>query len=82
MKNLILKNWKTTLFGTLSILLFVLVNFGIITPDQKEAINEGVQQVVQSTDSGSVATIISNVMLVLGNLLSLFVRDPKKEYKV
>jgi len=81
MKNLILKNWKTTLFGVISVLLFCLVNFGVISPDQREAINEGVNQVITSTEGGSVATIISNVMLVAGNLLLLFLKDPKKEVK-
>ncbi len=78
MKKLLLKNWKTTLFGIISVLLFCLVSFGVISPDQKDAINEGVNQVVTTAGSGSVMEIISSVMLVLGNLFLLFLKDPKK----
>lgn len=35
MKNL-LKNWKTTLFGVLTIVLSVLVSAGIISPDESK----------------------------------------------
>jgi hypothetical protein len=81
MKELVFKNWKTTLFGVLSLILFALVNFGVITPDQSEGLQTGVNTIIGNLDSGSIIQAISNILLVVGNALLLFVKDPKKETK-
>jgi hypothetical protein len=79
MKELLFKNWKTTLFGVVSLVLFALVSFGVISPEQKEGINQGVQGVISSFDGGVTGQAISGLLLVLGNIALLFAKDPGKQ---
>lgn len=76
MKNLLLKNWKTTLFGIVSLVLFGLVSFGVLSPEQSEGLNLAVEQTVQAVDGGVSAQAVSSVFLIIGNALLLFVKDP------
>ena len=78
MKELVLKNWKTTLVGIVSIVMFGLVNFGVLTPEQSQGISDGVNAIAQNVESGVTLQAVSNVLLVIGNALLLFVKDPKK----
>ena len=81
MKELVFKNWKTTLFGVLSLVLFALINFGVITQNQGEGLKTGVNTIMENFDSGLILQTISNILLVAGNAILLFVKDPKKETK-
>lgn len=81
MKELVFKNWKTTLFGVISLILFALINFGVITPDQGEELKTGVNTIIGNLDNGSIIQAISNTLLVVGNAILLFVKDPKKAIK-
>lgn len=79
MKEVLLKNWKTTLFSVVTLVLFALVQFGVLTPEQSEAINEGTNQVVGMFEGGATVATVSGILLVLGNVLLMFSKDGDKK---
>lgn len=73
-----LKEWKTTLIGIITIALFALVSFNVITADQSEAINQAIQQIVDASGGDTIA-FLTVAFGAIGGVLHLFVKDPKKD---
>lgn len=61
MKN-ILKNWKTTLAGVVSILLIVLVNSGVIQPEDSQNLGVGANELINHID-GVIAAVLSIALI-------------------
>lgn len=78
LKNL--KDWKTTLTGVVMVLVFALNAFNLVNPEEGEAIKSGVQEIVNAY-GGSLVGFIGTIGTVVGGVLLLFVKDPKKEKK-
>lgn len=76
LKNL--KEWKTTLIGVITIVLFGLVSFNVITSDQSAAINEAITQIIDAS-GGDLIAFLTVAFSAIGGVLHLFVKDPKKE---
>jgi len=73
-----LKDWKTTVVGIVVVLVFGLNAFNIITPEEGDAIKSGIQTIIDAF-GGGVVGIVGTSFTVIGGILMLFVKDPKKE---
>jgi len=73
-----LKEWKTTLFGLITIVLFGLVSFNVINAEQSTAINDAIKQIVDASGGDTIA-FLTIAFGAVGGVLHLFVKDPKKE---
>lgn len=76
LKNI--KEWKTTIFGIVTIVLFGLVSFNVITADQSAGINEALAQIIDAS-GGDLIAFLTVLFGAVGGVLHLFVKDPKKE---
>ena len=76
LKNL--KEWKTTLIGVITIVLFALVSFNVINSEQSEAINLAINQIIDAS-GGDLIAFLTVAFGAVGGVLHLFVKDPKKE---
>lgn len=68
----------TTLGSLLIVILTVLVTFGVITTDQKEALKFGWDQLMLAIPGGDVTAIIAAVLVIAQIVVGFFVKDPKK----
>ncbi len=73
-----LKEWKTTIFGIITIVLFALVRFNILTSEQSTAINEALSKIIEAS-GGDLVGFLTVAFASVGGVLHLFVKDPKKE---
>ena len=73
-----LKEWKTTVLGIITIILFALVSFNLITADQSAAINQAIAQIIDAS-GGDLIAFLTVAFGAIGGVLHLFVKDPKKE---
>lgn len=73
-----LKEWKTTVFGIITIILFGLVSFNIVTAEQSAAINEAIKNIIEASGGDTIA-LLTVAFASIGGVLHLFVKDPKKE---
>lgn len=73
-----LKEWKTTLVGIITIVLFALVSFNVINADQSAAINEAINQIIEAS-GGDLIAFLTVAFGAVGGVLHLFVKDPKKD---
>ena len=72
------KEWKTTLIGIITIVLFGLVSFNIVTAEQSAAINEAIKSIIEASGGDTIA-FLTVAFGAIGGVLHLFVKDPKKE---
>ncbi len=75
-----IKEWKTTAFGIVTIVLFALVSFNIVTSEQSTAINEAIAKIIEAS-GGDLVGFLTVTFASVGGVLHLFVKDPKKEDK-
>ena len=73
-----IKEWKTTLIGIITIVLFGLVSFNVITADQSSGIAEAINQIIEAS-GGDLVAFLTVLFGAIGGVLHLFVKDPKKE---
>ena len=73
-----IKEWKTTLIGIVTIVLFGLVSFNVITSDQSAGIAEALNQIIDAS-GGDLIAFLTVLFGAIGGVLHLFVKDPKKE---
>ena len=78
MKKLLFKNWKTTLVAVANILVFALVAFGVIDNAAGSEIKDGVQSIIDAFGGGAMGGI-ATALIVGGNVLLLFAKDPDKK---
>lgn len=69
-----LKNWKTTILGALSTILFALVSFGIISGDEASAIGVLVNDIVNNL--GAFWPTVGWVLYGISSIILLFAADP------
>lgn len=72
-----IKEWKTTLMGVITIILFALVSFNFITTEQSAVISESLQNVTNAA-GGDTMVLLAMVFGSISGILNLFVKDPKK----
>lgn len=73
-----IKEWKTTVIGIVTIVLFALVSFNVVTADQSAGINEAISQIIEAS-GGDLVAFLTVLFGAIGGVLHLFVKDPKKE---
>ena len=73
-----LKEWKTSLIGVVTIILFGLVSFNVVTADQSTGINDAIAQIIDAS-GGDLIAFLTVLFGAIGGVLHLFVKDPKKE---
>ena len=77
LKNL--KEWKTTIVGVITILLFGLVSFNMISGEQSAELKIAIENILEVIPGGNITAILTVVVTNLAAVLALFVKDPKKE---
>lgn len=68
---------KEKLTTFLGVLLLVLVSFNLISPEQKAAIESGVSPAVTDWDPSNLVYSISQGVIALAGIVSLFAKDPR-----
>lgn len=78
-KNFNLKNWKTTLLGGISTLMFALISFGIISADQASVINGVVSDIM--AHAGPFWPTLGWITYGISSIILLFAGDPPSPKK-
>lgn len=76
LKNL--KEWKTTITGIITIALFALVSFNIVSASDSEQIKTAIDAIIEAA-GGDLVTFLSVAAVSVGSILHLFARDPKEK---
>lgn len=70
------KHWKTTLVGIITILLFALTSFNIVTADQSAEIKIAIDRIIEAS-GGDLIGLVTVAFASISGVLALFVKDPK-----
>ena len=73
-----IKEYKSTIVGIVSIILFGLVGFNVITADQSSEIGLAISQIIDAT-GGDLPAFLIVLFGSLSGVLHVFSKDPKKE---
>jgi hypothetical protein len=76
LKNI--KEYKSTIVGIVSIILFGLVGFNIISADESSEIGLAISQLIDATGGDLIAFLVT-LFGTLSGVLHVFSKDPKKE---
>jgi hypothetical protein len=76
LKNL--KHWKTTVIGVVTIILFALVSFNVLTADQSEEIKIALEKIIDAS-GGDLMGFLTVAFGSISAILALFVKDPDKK---
>ena len=73
------EDWKTSLTGLIGVVILILGQFNVITPDQGEGLKEGAISVIDSF-AGNASDIIQACCLFVVTLITMFfAKDSKKK---
>lgn len=70
------KIW-TTISSIVGFVLMVLVLFGVISADQKQALHDAWQSIVAAIPGGDWTVITGLVLVLLQQIVLIFTKDPK-----
>ena len=78
LKNI--KHWKTSLVGIITIVIFGLTSFNVVTAEQGEAVKVALDTIIEAAGGdamGLIAALATGVVAVF----PLFAKDPDKKVK-
>ena len=78
LKNI--KHWKTTLVGIITIAIFGLTSFNVVTADQGEAVKVALDTIIDAA-GGDVMGLVAAIAAGIVAVFPLFAKDPDKKDK-